>query len=57
MKFPYRVFSPLISEVEIKQNLLTEDDEFVIVACDGIGDVMGNEDAVGLGLSSIEASR
>ncbi|GFZ21646.1 protein phosphatase 2C family protein [Actinidia rufa] len=48
MKFPLGSSSPLISEPEIHQTLLTEDDEFLIVACDGIWDVMSNEDAVRL---------
>ncbi|KAI8019028.1 putative protein phosphatase 2C 13 [Camellia lanceoleosa] len=48
MKFPIGSSSPLTAEPEVQQIMLTEDDEFLIVACDGIWDVMSNEDAVSL---------
>ncbi|PSR92473.1 Protein like [Actinidia chinensis var. chinensis] len=48
MKFPLGSASPLTAEPEVQQIMLTEDDEFLIVACDGIWDVMSNEDAVSL---------
>ncbi|PWA85926.1 putative protein phosphatase 2C 13 [Artemisia annua] len=40
--------SPLIAEPEMTQMMLTNDDEFMIIGCDGIWDVMSNEEAVGL---------
>ncbi|KAL7210673.1 hypothetical protein ACSBR1_032101 [Camellia fascicularis] len=40
--------SPLTAEPEVQQRMLTEDDEFLIVACDGIWDVMSNDEAVNL---------
>nr|CAD1828663.1 unnamed protein product [Ananas comosus var. bracteatus] len=38
--------SPLIAEPEFRQAELTEDDEFLIIGCDGIWDVMSSEHAV-----------
>lgn len=40
--------SALTAEPDVEQIILTEDDEFLIVACDGIWDVMSNEEAVRL---------
>ncbi|RWW45039.1 hypothetical protein BHE74_00049149 [Ensete ventricosum] len=40
--------SPLIAEPEFKRVMLTEDDEFLIIACDGIWDVMSSQHAVGI---------
>ncbi|PWA54101.1 hypothetical protein CTI12_AA438750 [Artemisia annua] len=40
--------SPLIAEPEMTQMVLTKDDEFMIIGCDGIWDVMSNEEAVSL---------
>ncbi|CAL5353268.1 unnamed protein product [Camellia sinensis] len=48
MKFPIGSSSPLIAEPEFQHTVLTEDDEFLIVACDGVWDVMSNQDAVRL---------
>ncbi|CAA7388347.1 unnamed protein product [Spirodela intermedia] len=38
--------SPLIAEPEFRRAELTEDDEFLIIGCDGIWDVMTSEHAV-----------
>ncbi|XP_059317833.1 probable protein phosphatase 2C 49 [Lycium ferocissimum] len=46
MKLPFGSASPLTAEPEVKQTLLTEDDEFMILGCDGIWDVMSNQEAV-----------
>lgn len=46
MKLPFGSASPLTAEPEVKQMLLTEDDEFMILGCDGIWDVMSNQEAV-----------
>lgn len=50
MKLPYgsAALSPLTAEPEVERFLLTEDDEFLIIGCDGIWDVMSNQDAVSL---------
>lgn len=48
MKYPIGSTKPLTAEPEVTQILLNEDDEFLIVACDGIWDVISNEEAVGL---------
>ncbi|CAI0467589.1 unnamed protein product [Linum tenue] len=48
LKLPYGSSSPLIAEPEFRQMALTEDDEFLIIACDGIWDVMSSQYAVSL---------
>ncbi|XP_039048027.1 probable protein phosphatase 2C 49 [Hibiscus syriacus] len=48
MKFPKGSSSPLIAEPEFRQMVLTEDDEFLIIGCDGIWDVMTSQNAVSL---------
>ncbi|GLU07197.1 hypothetical protein SLE2022_241630 [Rubroshorea leprosula] len=48
MKFPRGSASPLIAEPEFRQVILTEDDEFLIIGCDGIWDVMSSQHAVNL---------
>ncbi|XVF22023.1 hypothetical protein REPUB_Repub12eG0138700 [Reevesia pubescens] len=48
MKFPKGSSSPLIAEPEFRQMVLTEDDEFLIIGCDGIWDVMSSQHAVSL---------
>ncbi|CAL4950291.1 unnamed protein product [Urochloa decumbens] len=46
MKLPHGSPSPLIAEPEICWTTLTEDDEFLIIGCDGIWDVMTSQHAV-----------
>ncbi|KAA8527967.1 hypothetical protein F0562_035163 [Nyssa sinensis] len=48
MKSLHGSASPLTAEPEVQQVLLTEDDEFLILGCDGIWDVMSNQEAVSL---------
>ncbi|GMN52234.1 hypothetical protein TIFTF001_021377 [Ficus carica] len=48
MKLPRGSPSPLIAEPEFRQMVLTEDDEFLIMGCDGIWDVMSSQHAVSL---------
>lgn len=48
MKLPRGSRSPLIAEPEIKQIRLTEEDEFLIMGCDGIWDVLTSQEAVSI---------
>ncbi|XP_020221573.1 probable protein phosphatase 2C 13 [Cajanus cajan] len=48
LKFPLGSASPLIAEPEVRVVALTEDDEFLIIGCDGIWDVMSSQEAVSL---------
>ncbi|KAK6146258.1 hypothetical protein DH2020_020127 [Rehmannia glutinosa] len=48
MKLPFGSASPLTAEPEFQLTLLTEDDEFLIIGCDGIWDVISNQEAVSL---------
>ncbi|KAL6190793.1 hypothetical protein ACLB2K_037187 [Fragaria x ananassa] len=47
-KLPLGSSSPLIAEPDVQQIMLTEDDEFLILSCDGIWDVMSSQYAVSL---------
>lgn len=46
LKFPLGSASPLIAEPDVQVVTLTEDDEFLIIGCDGIWDVISSQDAV-----------
>ncbi|KAJ0092508.1 hypothetical protein Patl1_24803 [Pistacia atlantica] len=48
LKLPLGSASPLIADPDVQQVLLTEDDEFLIIGCDGIWDVMSSQSAVSL---------
>lgn len=48
MKLPRGSNSPLIAEPEFRQIMLMEEDEFLIIGCDGIWDVMTSQQAVSL---------
>ncbi|KAL2960399.1 hypothetical protein AAZX31_17G037000 [Glycine max] len=48
LKFPLGAASPLIAEPDVRLVTLTEGDEFLIIGCDGIWDVMSSQVAVSL---------
>ncbi|XP_010544943.1 PREDICTED: probable protein phosphatase 2C 49 isoform X1 [Tarenaya hassleriana] len=48
MKLPRGKPSPLIADPEIRQITLTEDDEFLIIGCDGVWDVMTSQQAISI---------
>ncbi|KAI6692879.1 hypothetical protein NL676_020589 [Syzygium grande] len=48
LKLPLPSASPLIADPDVQQVILTEDDEFLIIGCDGIWDVMTSQYAVSL---------
>lgn len=48
MKCPKGSSCPLSAEPELHETLLTEDDEFLIIGCDGLWDVMSSQGAVSM---------
>nr|POF10862.1 putative protein phosphatase 2c 27 [Quercus suber] len=48
MKGPKGSACPLSAEPELQETLLSEDDEFLIIGCDGLWDVMSSQGAVSM---------
>ncbi|XP_027333903.1 probable protein phosphatase 2C 13 [Abrus precatorius] len=48
LKVPLGSGSPLIADPDVQVVTLTEDDEFLIIGCDGIWDVMSSQNAVSI---------
>ncbi|XP_002974967.2 probable protein phosphatase 2C 27 [Selaginella moellendorffii] len=49
-----KVGGPLISEPELRQAILTEEDEFLIIGCDGLWDVFTSQNAIDLARKELQ---
>lgn len=55
---PLKVPTPLVScEPEVKRFRVESEDLFIVVACDGIWDVLSNQDAVNIGLQHFASAQ
>ncbi|TYZ64920.1 hypothetical protein PybrP1_001143 [[Pythium] brassicae (nom. inval.)] len=55
---PLKVPTPLVScEPEVKRFRVERDDLFVVAACDGVWDVLSNQDAVNIGLQHFASAQ